>query len=219
PTAAELVAGTASEPIWPRTGERRRGASVRYVRVPSANSIHLKRTNRAGQRSRRRRTQMRLFHDPVCPKPAITLSRKGLAFGREQSGTVTVPGARRALGILPRRLHGRDGAVVVAAMTPHQRNGGSRWEDSPIPNSSFCPQLRGAMIAELTCRQTLRAKRFERPWISSSALGCLKRSAPMARSWPGDAMLKLDPLRFASRRIPRPEGRKEMGMLPRLLAG
>src|SRR5262249_15512106 len=39
-------------------------------------------------------------------------------------------------------------------MTPHQRNGGSRWQDSPMPNSSFCPRLRGAMIAESTCRQT-----------------------------------------------------------------
>ena len=29
PTAAELVAGTASEPIWPRTGERSRGTSMR----------------------------------------------------------------------------------------------------------------------------------------------------------------------------------------------
>jgi hypothetical protein len=27
----------------------------------------------------------------------------------------------------------------------------------------------------------------------NAALGCWKRSAPMARSWPGDAMLKLDP--------------------------
>jgi hypothetical protein len=27
----------------------------------------------------------------------------------------------------------------------------------------------------------------------SSALGCWKRSAPMARCWAGDAMLKLDP--------------------------
>jgi len=35
---------------------------------------------------------------------------------REQSGTVTVPNARcERLGILPRRLHGRGGAVVVAA--------------------------------------------------------------------------------------------------------
>jgi hypothetical protein len=33
---------------------------------------------------------------------------------------------------------------------------------------------------------------------SSSTLGCLKRSASMARCWPGDAMLKLDPWRFAS---------------------
>src|SRR5499425_406256 len=41
--------------------------------------------------------------------------QKGLAFVREQSGSVTVPGARRALGILPRRLRGRGGAVVVAA--------------------------------------------------------------------------------------------------------
>src|SRR5262249_634315 len=39
-------------------------------------------------------------------------------------------------------------------MTPHQRNGGSRCQNSPIPNSSFCPRLRGAMIAESTCRQT-----------------------------------------------------------------
>src|SRR6516162_8421508 len=36
-----------------------------------------------------------------------------------------------------------------------------------------------------------------RPWISSSAVGCWKRSAPMARSWPGDAMRKLDPWHFA----------------------
>jgi hypothetical protein len=42
------------------------------------------------------------------------------------------------------------------------------------------------------------AEAVARPWISSSALGCWKRSAPMARCWPGDAMLKLDPWRFAS---------------------
>jgi len=108
-------------------------------------------------------------------KTSNNVIQKGLAFGREESGTVTVPGATR-LGFLPRRLHGRGGAAVVAAMTPHQRNGGSRWQDSPIPNSSFCQRVRGAMIAALTCRQTLRAKRFARPWMSSSALGCLKRS-------------------------------------------
>src|SRR5262245_26328463 len=57
------------------------------------------------------------------PKTSNNIIQKGLAFGREQSGTVTVPGARRALGILPRRLYGRGGAAVVAAVTPHQRKG------------------------------------------------------------------------------------------------
>jgi ParB-like nuclease family protein len=54
--------------------------------------------------------------------------------------------------------------------------------DQPIPNSSFCHRLCGAMIAVLTCRQTFRTKQFGRPSISSSALGCWKRSAPTARS-------------------------------------
>src|SRR5215471_14462402 len=60
-------------------------------------------------------------HRLRLPNASNNIIQKGLAFGREQSGTVTVPGARRALGILPRRLHGRGGAAVVAAMTPHQR--------------------------------------------------------------------------------------------------
>jgi hypothetical protein len=29
-----------------------------------------------------------------------------------------------------------------------------RWQDLPIRNLSFCPQVRSAMIAELNCRQT-----------------------------------------------------------------
>jgi len=41
----------------------------------------------------------------------------------------------------------------------------------------------------------------------------------MARCWPGDAMLKPDPWRFASRRIPRSVGRGEIGSLPMLLTG
>ena len=41
--------------------------------------------------------------------------QKGLAFVREQSGTVTRSGREARLGILPHRLHGRGGAVVVAA--------------------------------------------------------------------------------------------------------
>jgi hypothetical protein len=82
--------------------------------------------------------------------------------------------------------------------TPHQRNGGSRCQDSPILSAPFCFRLRDAMIAESTCQQTLRAKRFARRSISSSAPACWKRSAPMARCWVGDAMLKPDPWPFAS---------------------
>jgi hypothetical protein len=41
--------------------------------------------------------------------------QKGLAFQRERSGTVTVPGAKSPFGILPRRPHGHSGASVVAA--------------------------------------------------------------------------------------------------------
>ena len=74
---------------------------------------------------------------------------------------------RRALGSCPAGCMAEVGLWWWRRTTPHQRNGGSRWlQDSPIPNSSFCPQLRGAMIAEVTCRQTLRAKRFARPSIS-----------------------------------------------------
>src|SRR5262245_9966184 len=95
--------------------------------------------------------------------------QKGLAFVREESGTVTVPGARRASGSCPAGCLAEVGLWWWRRqMAPHQRNGGSRWEDSPIPNSSFCPQLRGAMIAELTCRETSRPKRR----INLSALGC-----------------------------------------------
>jgi len=35
-----------------------------------------------------------------------------------------------------------------------------------IRNSSFCPRLRNAMIAELNCRQTLKAKPPERLSLS-----------------------------------------------------
>src|SRR5262249_38919835 len=44
------------------------------------------------------------------------------------------------------------------------------------------------------------------------------RSAPMARSWPGDAMRKLDPWRFASRRPPQwtaPAGKPQRSCLSR----
>jgi Protein of unknown function (DUF3489) len=49
------------------------------------------------------------------PQTSNNIIQKGLAFVRERSGSVTVPGTNRASGILPRRLHGRGGAVGVAA--------------------------------------------------------------------------------------------------------
>jgi len=56
---------------------------------------------------------MRIIPLSSLPKTSNNIIQKGLAFVCEQSGTVTVPGT--CLGILPRRLHGRGGAVVVAA--------------------------------------------------------------------------------------------------------
>ena len=146
--------------------------------------------------------------------------QKGLAFVRKRSGSVTVPGARRALGILPRRSHGRGGAVVVAAaMTPHQRNGGSRCQDSPIPNSSFCPRLRGAMIAELTCRQTLRPKRFERPWIGSSELAAcahcgIRQTRQQQRQWRRWLIAKIW-VAGVARHLPGVEGYGPLSAQPR----
>jgi hypothetical protein len=46
----------------------------------------------------------------------------------------------------------------VAAHDAAPTNGGSRWQDSPIPNSSFCPRLHSAKIAALNCRRMFRAK-------------------------------------------------------------
>jgi hypothetical protein len=130
------------------------------------------------------------------PQTSNNIIQKGLAFVCEQSGSVTVPGTGRASGSCPA------GCMAEVGLwwwrQPRRTNGGSRCQDLPIRSSSFCPRLRGAMIVGWTCRRMLRTNRFERPSISSSALGCWKRSAPMARSWPGDAMLKLDPWRFAS---------------------
>src|SRR5260370_34109716 len=57
---------------------------------------------------------MRTIPLSSLPETSNNIIQKGLAFVREQSGSVTVPGAKR-LGILPRRLHGQGGAVAVAA--------------------------------------------------------------------------------------------------------
>jgi hypothetical protein len=51
----------------------------------------------------------------LSPKLSNNIIQKGLAFVREQSGTVTRSEREARLGILPHRLHGRGGAVVVAA--------------------------------------------------------------------------------------------------------
>jgi hypothetical protein len=51
----------------------------------------------------------------------MKIIQKGLAFGCERSGTVTVPGGDQHLGILPRRLHRHCGASVVAALAVDNR--------------------------------------------------------------------------------------------------
>src|SRR5262249_7882430 len=70
---------------------------------------------RHGRTSLRRRSRItRIIPLSGLPKTSNNIIQKGLAFVREQSGSVTVSG-RDALGILPRRLQGRGGAAVVAA--------------------------------------------------------------------------------------------------------
>jgi hypothetical protein len=108
--------------------------------------------------------------------------QKGLAFVRKRSGSVTVPGANRAPGSCPAGCMARVGLWWWRQTTPHQPNGGSRCQDLPIRNSSFCPRSRGAMIAELNCRRTSKEKPPERLSISSSAPACWRRSALLARS-------------------------------------
>jgi Protein of unknown function (DUF3489) len=63
--------------------------------------------------------------DPFWSKTSKKIIQKGLAFRCERSGTVTVPGSDRHLGILPRRPCGHCGASVVAALAVI-----SRMEDS-----------------------------------------------------------------------------------------
>ena len=109
---------------------------------------------------------------------------------------MTVPGTNRASGSCPAGC-----MAEVGLWWWRQRrrtNGGSRCQNSPIRNSSFCPRPRSAMIAELNCRRTSRAKRPERLSISSSAPACWRRSAPPARSRSGAAMTAMGRWRFAS---------------------
>src|SRR5438874_5687969 len=48
-----------------------------------------------------------------CPQLSNNIAQKGLAFGRDWSGTVANSGRQRCPEILPRRLVGRDGASMV----------------------------------------------------------------------------------------------------------
>src|SRR5262245_64016092 len=69
------------------------------------------------------------------PEPSNNIIQKGLAFGREWSGTVGHSGRLGSSEILPCRLGGRGGALVVAARCRHEPNGGSR-----------CPSLRSRRL-------------------------------------------------------------------------
>src|SRR6266404_428886 len=63
------------------------------------------------------------------PKTSNNIIQKGLAFVRERSGTVTVPGTRRASGSCPAGCMAEVGLWWWRQTTPHQRNGGSRCQD------------------------------------------------------------------------------------------
>src|SRR6266849_1274001 len=90
------------------------------------------------------------------PQTSNNIIQKGLAFAREQSGSVTVPGTRRASGSCPAGCMAKVGLWWWRQTMPHQLGGGSRCRNLPIRNSSFCPRLRNATIAELNCRRTLK---------------------------------------------------------------
>ena len=55
--------------------------------------------------------------------------QKGLAFVCERSGTATVPGTGRASGSCPAGCMAKVGLRWWRQATPHQRNGGFRWQD------------------------------------------------------------------------------------------
>jgi hypothetical protein len=123
---------------------------------------------------------------------------------------VAVPGTVRAPGSCPAGCQATVGLWWWRQTTPHQPNGGSRWQDLPICNSSFCPRLRSETIAELNCQRTLKAQPLEKLPISSSAAACWRRSAPLGRSRSGDAMTTADRWRFAS---PRPGSKRSASMM------
>src|SRR5438552_9074889 len=62
------------------------------------------------------------------PQTSNKIIQKGLAFVREQSRSVPVPGASRASGSCPAGCMAKVGLWWWRRMRPHQRNGGSRWQ-------------------------------------------------------------------------------------------
>src|SRR6516162_671270 len=124
---------------------------------------------------------MRIIPLSSLPETSNNIIQKGLAFAPEQSSTVTVPSTRHASGSCPAGCKAKVGLWWWKRTTPHHRNGGSRWQDLPIRNSSFYPLLRSAMIEELNCRRTSRAKPPKRSSLSSCAPACWRKSQRVAR--------------------------------------
>src|SRR5215813_13688500 len=60
-------------------------------------------------------------HYPVCPQTSNNIIQKGLAFVCERSGSVTVPGTKRALGSCPAGYKAEVGLRWWRRTTPHQR--------------------------------------------------------------------------------------------------
>jgi hypothetical protein len=76
----------------------------------------------------------RRMGDPETVEEFLAI-QKGLAFGCEQSGTVTVPGTKRAPGSCPAGCMAEVGPWWWRRTMPHHCNGGSRCQDSPIRSS------------------------------------------------------------------------------------
>ena len=72
-----------------------------------------------------------------CSVAVCVLPGTELAFVREQSATVTVPGTRRASGSCPAGCMAKVGLWSWRQTTPHQRNGGSRTDqkDDALPRA------------------------------------------------------------------------------------
>jgi hypothetical protein len=97
------------------------------------------------------------------PRTEHNIIQKGLAFGRDWSGTVTDSGRQGRSEILPRRLVGRDGASVVrrdAAM--------NRTEDLDVKGSQ---KANGCIIRDACSR------------CKAGANDRWRREGPEGRSW------------------------------------